>query len=60
MFFSCTSSILFEDSRDLQENSSAAICFLSSTCRTLKLNKQIHVNQRIIQTSEKSVTERLS
>ena len=60
MFFSCTSSISFENSRDLRKSSSAAVCFLSDTCRTSKSNKRIHANQRIIKISEKSTAERLS
>ena len=60
MFFSCISSISFENSQSLRESSSVAICLLSNTCRTLKSNKRIHVNQRIIKTSEKSAAERLN
>ena len=60
MFFLCTSSILFEDLQDFRESSFVAIYFLLSTCRTLKLNKRIHINQRIIKISKKSAAERLN
>ena len=58
--FLCTLSISFKSSWNLEESSFVVIYFLSSTCRTLKSNKQIYVNQRIIKILKRSAAKRLS
>ena len=60
MFFLYILSISFEISQNLRESSSVAVYLLSSTCRTLKSNERIHVNQRVIKALEKSAIKRLN